>query len=269
LAGALVLVGSVVGAQERIAPAGVAPGCRVDLGGYGFHLFCSGPPAESRPTVVLCAGGGDLAVDWWRIQTALADSNDEAVLALGVRPSAYAAVLLHFANAAAPGRTHAALPIVRPSSLEARLVAILNPPARGAALLAATLLAAGLAHGQPPAPDLDIPDRLVAASRIYALVQQYFAHWEGVRRDDVEVAYRDYVDRAVRARSRTEFDLATMRFVAGTRSSRPPASGCNTSRRSRPRSTGRRGCASRSPTRGCAWRSSRPRRASRASSCSP
>lgn len=57
---------------------------------------------------------------------------DEAVLALGVRPSAYAGVLLHFADAAPPVLAGAALPIVRRSSLEARLMAILNAPTRPA-----------------------------------------------------------------------------------------------------------------------------------------
>jgi carboxyl-terminal processing protease len=64
------------------------------------------------------------------------------------------------------------------------------------------------------AADLDTADRIVVASRIYALVQQYFAHWEGVSRGSVEDAYRTYVDRAVHSASRQEFDLATLRFVA-------------------------------------------------------
>jgi carboxyl-terminal processing protease len=62
--------------------------------------------------------------------------------------------------------------------------------------------------------DLDAADRVVVASRIYALVQQYFAHWDGASRSSVDDAYRLYADRAVHSASRQEFDLATLRFVA-------------------------------------------------------
>ena len=55
---------------------------------------------------------------------------------------------------------------------------------------------------------------MITASRIYSLVQQYFAHWEGVPRADFEAAYRAYVDRAVRADSGKVFTLATLRFFA-------------------------------------------------------
>jgi carboxyl-terminal processing protease len=62
--------------------------------------------------------------------------------------------------------------------------------------------------------NLDAADRIVVASRIYALVQQYFAHWDGAPRSSVDDAYRGYVDRAIHSASRQEFDLATLRFVA-------------------------------------------------------
>jgi len=84
---------------------------------------------------------------------------DEAVLALGVRPSAYAGVLLHFADAAPPVLAGAALPIVRRSSLEARLMAILNAPNRPAArrgivlpAVAAAAVTVCIAAAQPTAP---------------------------------------------------------------------------------------------------------------------
>ena len=51
---------------------------------------------------------------------------DEAVLALGTRPSSYAQVLLDFAESqVSPLRSLAALPIVERSLLEQRLMAIL------------------------------------------------------------------------------------------------------------------------------------------------
>src|SRR5262245_11186174 len=57
--------------------------------------------------------------------------------------------------------------------------------------------------------DLTIADRVVVASRIYSLVQLYFAHWDGAPRNQVEEAYRRYADQLTRASSRREFDLAT------------------------------------------------------------
>ena len=80
---------------------------------------------------------------------------DEAVLALGTKPSSYARVLLEFADAAsAAPPLSAALPIVHPSVLEKRLMAILDGdhrptprrvllvPAAGVALLTLTVAAA-------------------------------------------------------------------------------------------------------------------------------
>src|SRR4029450_6139274 len=65
--------------------------------------------------------------------------------------------------------------------------------------------------------DLSVTDRVVIATRIYALVQQYFAHWEAAPRAEIETAYREYIDRALAAPDRTSFDLATMRFIAKLR----------------------------------------------------
>jgi len=89
---------------------------------------------------------------------------DEAVIAMGVRPSAYARVLLDLAETMAPaGLAPAALPMVERSLLETRLMAILEPgirpsrlrqsliPAGGAALLAIVLAAA-----QPAARAIEI-----------------------------------------------------------------------------------------------------------------
>ena len=60
----------------------------------------------------------------------------------------------------------------------------------------------------------DVVDRVINVSRIYALVDQYFAHWEGVPRTDFEAAYRDYVEHAVRAETRKAFSLATLAVLA-------------------------------------------------------
>ena len=49
------------------------------------------------------------------------------------------------------------------------------------------------------------------------MVQQYFAHWDGASRPQVEAAYREYVEQAVGAADRKAFDLASMRFIAKLR----------------------------------------------------
>ena len=56
--------------------------------------------------------------------------------------------------------------------------------------------------------------RVTLAARIHELIQQYFAHWDGAPRDDVERAYKDYVAALSRAADRHAFDLATLRFIA-------------------------------------------------------
>src|SRR4029079_11803799 len=57
-------------------------------------------------------------------------------------------------------------------------------------------------------------NRVAVASRIHELVQQYFVHWEGAPREDVERAYQDYLTRLAAANDRQAFDLATLRFIA-------------------------------------------------------
>jgi beta-lactamase regulating signal transducer with metallopeptidase domain/predicted nucleic acid-binding Zn-ribbon protein len=105
---------------------------------------------------------------------------DEAVIAMGVRPSAYARVLLDLAETMAPAAlAPAALPMVERSLLETRLMAILEPgirprrlrqsliPAGGAAVLAIVLAAAqpaarGIAIKKPDAPPQRATPALVA-----------------------------------------------------------------------------------------------------------
>jgi len=55
------------------------------------------------------------------------------------------------------------------------------------------------------------------ATKIYATIQQFFAHWDGAPRPEIEAAYREYVDGAGRAAARKDFDLATLRFIAKLR----------------------------------------------------
>src|SRR5690349_10658655 len=65
--------------------------------------------------------------------------------------------------------------------------------------------------------DAGAADRIAVASHIHELVQQYFAHWEGAPREDVERACKEYVAGLSRATDRQAFDLATLRFVATLR----------------------------------------------------
>jgi hypothetical protein len=81
-------------------------------------------------------------------------------------------------------------------------------------VLGATLLVSISATAQPQVEDSELADRLVAASKIYSFVQQYFAHWEAVRRNEIEAAYRGYITYAARSHSRRDFDLATLQFMA-------------------------------------------------------
>jgi hypothetical protein len=90
------------------------------------------------------------------------------------------------------------------------------------ALLIATMVASDLlvpSHliAQQPADQLSAVDRIVVATKIYATIQQYFAHWAGAPRPEIEAAYREYIDGAVRAVARRDFDLATLRFIAKLR----------------------------------------------------
>jgi carboxyl-terminal processing protease len=87
----------------------------------------------------------------------------------------------------------------------------------GAVFCAAACHGVCVGSAQPQTSALDATDRAVVASKIYSLVQQYFAHWEGVGRPEVEAAYRDYIDQVVRDQTRREFDLATLKFIARLR----------------------------------------------------
>ncbi len=84
-----------------------------------------------------------------------------------------------------------------------------------AVTLAATAIAQTLDHLSPPqSGDAAVTNRVAVAGRIHELIQQYFVHWEGAPRADVERAYMDYVAQLPRATDRHAFDLATLRFIA-------------------------------------------------------
>jgi carboxyl-terminal processing protease len=78
------------------------------------------------------------------------------------------------------------------------------------------VLAAGLSLNAQ-APGLEVVERLVVASKIFALVQQHFAHWEGTTPTETESAFHQYVSDTLRADTRQAFDRASLRFVARLR----------------------------------------------------
>jgi carboxyl-terminal processing protease len=64
---------------------------------------------------------------------------------------------------------------------------------------------------------LAVGARAFAASKIYSLMQLYFSGWKSLPELDLDIAYRNYLERALAADDRREFDLATMEFVARLR----------------------------------------------------
>jgi len=69
---ALLLMAVPGEAQSASDPPLAAPGRLIDLGGWKFHLHCSGEAAPSRPAVILEAGAGDFSVDWSLVQPLVA-----------------------------------------------------------------------------------------------------------------------------------------------------------------------------------------------------
>ena len=123
---------------------------------------------------------------------------DEAVLSLGTRPSDYARVLLDMAGSMQPAAPAlAALPMVHPSHLETRLMAILNDEVRArrarritipATVFALSTLAIGAAqpvmHGSPAAPASPAVPPSVAdiAPDAGQAATDAACGWDGVRR---------------------------------------------------------------------------------------
>jgi carboxyl-terminal processing protease len=86
----------------------------------------------------------------------------------------------------------------------------MNSQRLGRAALAAALFVS-LAGGQTK---IALEERLWVASKIYASIPIYFAHWQPVRDLDLDAAYKDYVRAATTAETRWEFDHLTLEFMA-------------------------------------------------------
>ena len=65
--------------------------------------------------------------------------------------------------------------------------------------------------------DLSVSERAYIASRIYSSIECYFAHRAGIADLDTDSAFRSYLDKALTAKGRLEFDLATQEFIARLR----------------------------------------------------
>ena len=62
--------------------------------------------------------------------------------------------------------------------------------------------------------DLSVSERAYIASRIYSSIECYFAHRAGIADLDTDSAFRSYLDKALTAKGRLQFDLATQEFIA-------------------------------------------------------
>ena len=85
-------------------------------------------------------------------------------------------------------------------------------------LLATTFVVACLPNdavrAAETAADLTVSEKAYVGSRIYSSIEMYFAHWEAIPELDLNKAYKDYLERALAAKDRREFDLDTFEFVA-------------------------------------------------------
>lgn len=93
-------------------------------------------------------------------------------------------------------------------------------PARCFAAAALALLSfapCARARQAPPPPSLE--ERAFIASKIYSSVNTYFAHWQAVPGLDFDAEFKQYLDRALKAETRLDFDLATHELFATLRNS--------------------------------------------------
>ncbi len=68
-----------------------------------------------------------------------------------------------------------------------------------------------IASAQTPSPaKLTLAERAFTASKIYSLVQRYFAGWKAVPDLDLDIAYRNYLGQAIAINEHKQFDLITM-----------------------------------------------------------
>lgn len=68
-----------------------------------------------------------------------------------------------------------------------------------------------------PDAKLPIDQRAFVASKIYSMLQLYFSGWKAVPDLDLDIAYRNYLEKALIADDHRQFDLATLEFVARLR----------------------------------------------------
>jgi hypothetical protein len=61
---------------------------------------------------------------------------------------------------------------------------------------------------------LTLSERAFTASKVYSMLQFYFSNWKTLPDLDLDIAYRNYLDKALATEDRRQFDLATMEFVA-------------------------------------------------------
>jgi carboxyl-terminal processing protease len=93
----------------------------------------------------------------------------------------------------------------------------IRPLARLACVAAVVVIVSTATAGGVQVPALETADRLVVASRLFAVVQQHFAHWEAATPSEVDASYRQFVTDAIRSSTRAEFTRAALRFVASLR----------------------------------------------------
>ena len=95
----------------------------------------------------------------------------------------------------------------------------LAPRLRVAAfVLACAAPAAAFAEEAPLARTIPLAERAYRASRVYATVLTYFAHWaDAPDTKAVESAYRTYLETALASDDRAAFSRASMRFLATLR----------------------------------------------------
>jgi carboxyl-terminal processing protease len=64
---------------------------------------------------------------------------------------------------------------------------------------------------------VSVSDRMWIASKIYASIQSYFGHWQGVPGFDLDATHKRYVAKVAATDDRLAFDLATVEFIAELR----------------------------------------------------
>jgi carboxyl-terminal processing protease len=84
-------------------------------------------------------------------------------------------------------------------------------PGRVSRVSLGLMLFASLTWAQTRIP---LEERLWVASKLYASIPIYFAHWQPVRDFDLDAAYKEYIGRVTTADTRWDFDHLTLEFMA-------------------------------------------------------